>query len=103
MIAVRDVAQAHVLASTVDGAGGKRYLVGPYFASNAEVAAIARRALPEDKAALIAPAPAEEEVRPTYRVDCTPIQEIGLKFMPLEQCISDTVKSLWEIHDAEKV
>lgn len=102
--AVRDVARAHVLASTVGAKQSKRYIVSAYHISNEHVACVARKVAPEGKVSLVAPPPEQEEARTNYVLDSTPIQELGLEYMRWEQCVENTVTALWKVHDrVEKV
>ncbi|KAI1177835.1 hypothetical protein F4777DRAFT_166405 [Nemania sp. FL0916] len=94
---VRDVAQAHLRAMTVPGAGGHRfYVVGGHF-SNKRIADVLRENFP--RLADRIPAGAVDDLpSDVYRFDNSKSREIlGIEYTPLEKSVVDTATSILEL------
>ncbi|KAL8277409.1 hypothetical protein RQP46_010131 [Phenoliferia psychrophenolica] len=93
----RDVAEAHVLAATLEVAKGQRYafIEGNGF-DNSQIADIIRRHFPE-QAHRVPVAPIVEDV-PHYKTNSDKVQQqLGIKFRDFESTIIDTVRELFAI------
>jgi len=98
---VRDLALCHVKAIEEEAAENKRFFVTAGYFSNKEIAAIIRKNFPKYADKL----PSESTPGGTYPQDgiykynnkrATEI--FGMKWRSLEDCITDTVKSLQDIN-----
>ncbi|KXZ41729.1 hypothetical protein GPECTOR_302g824 [Gonium pectorale] len=88
---VRDVAAAHLLAATVPGAAGRRYIVSrSKAASSRTVTDILRTGVPELAGMPEGEPAAEEERIDSSRSEC----ELGLVYTPLQQTLVDMAVSL---------
>ena len=96
ILSVRDIAKAHVLASTLDVAKGQRYLTIAFHYSNDQAAAVIREAFP-DKASRVVQGPAKPPAE-HFKTDSSKAEkELGITWIPFETCIKDTARKLWEI------
>ncbi|CAD6577364.1 MAG: methylglyoxal reductase (NADPH-dependent) gre2 [Cyphobasidiales sp. Tagirdzhanova-0007] len=98
---VRDIAKLHVLATTLDVAKNQRYLTIAFHYSEAEVAAILRKAFPEN-ASRITPSDGKP-MGAHYDTDSSKVQrDLGIVWTAKEQSIKDTAARLWEIEASLK-
>lgn len=101
-IDVRDVATAHIKAGLeVPEAGGKRFFTTAGLFSNAKIVEIVRENFPELKEKLPGPEVKGGEL-PAERFgfdNKKTVEVLGIKWIPLEKTVVDTVKSLLA-HDA---
>ncbi|GIZ38807.1 hypothetical protein CKM354_000220800 [Cercospora kikuchii] len=98
---VRDVAQAHLKAYEKDTKKNERYLVACGTYSYADVASALRKAFPERAHKI--PDPRSAELSQHYGVDNSQSRtELGLTYIPLEQCVADTGRSLIQVEETSK-
>jgi len=92
---VRDVAMAHVKAMELPEAAGKRFFVTAGYMTNKDIADCMRRAFPELSSQL-PPEDSESDLpKDVFRYDNSrSVDILGLKYRSLEDCVTDTVKSL---------
>lgn len=93
---VRDLALCHVKAMEVEGAKNKRFFITAGYFSNKEVANIIRKDYPQLKNLPTESTPGGDYPKDgIYKYNNSrTIETLGIKFRPLEQTITDTVKSL---------
>lgn len=92
---VRDVALAHVRAIEVPEAGGQRFLVTAGHYSNKDIADIIREAYPQLESKLPPKDAPSDMPADVYGIDNSKSTGVlGLKYLPLKESVSDTVKSL---------
>lgn len=91
---VRDIANIHVLATTEDIAKGQRYLSIAGHFDNSQIVEIIARHFPEQKHRL--PKVDKVEVPEHFATDSSKVEkQLGIKWIPFEQSIVDTAKSLF--------
>ncbi|CAL2246133.1 unnamed protein product [Prunus armeniaca] len=91
---VRDVALAHILVYETPSASG-RYLCAESVLHRGDVVEILAKFFPEYPI----PTKCSDEVKPRvkpYKFSNQKLQDLGLEFTPVKQCLYDTVKSLQE-------
>lgn len=96
---VRDLALGHVLAMEKEDAGNKRFFITPGHFSTKEVVEIIRKNFPDLKDKLPSKdAPGGDYPdEGIYKIDNSRTEEVlGIKWTPLDKCITDLVKSLQE-------
>nr|QGF19012.1 cinnamoyl-CoA reductase [Prunus persica] len=91
---VRDVALAHILVYETPSASG-RYLCAESVLHRGDVVEILAKFFPEYPI----PTKCSDEVKPRvkpYKFSNQKLQDLGLEFTPVKQCLYDTVKNLQE-------
>ncbi|KAJ7514325.1 hypothetical protein O6H91_23G039300 [Diphasiastrum complanatum] len=91
---VRDVAQAHILAYETPSASG-RYVCADRVLHRGELVDLLAKLYPEYPI----PRKCSDERNPRaqpFKISNEKIQNLGLKFLPFEQCLKDSVSSLQE-------
>ncbi|XP_057967578.1 cinnamoyl-CoA reductase 1-like [Malania oleifera] len=91
---VRDVAYAHILLYETPSAAG-RYLCAESVLHRGEVVEILAKLFPEYPI----PTKCSDEVNPrkqAYKFSNQKLKDLGFEFVPVKQCLYDTVKSLQE-------
>ncbi|XP_016649097.1 PREDICTED: cinnamoyl-CoA reductase 1-like isoform X2 [Prunus mume] len=91
---VRDVALAHILVYETPSASG-RYLCGESVLHRGDVVEILAKFFPEYPI----PTKCSDEVKPRvkpYKLTTQKLQDLGVEFTPVKQCLYETVKSLQE-------
>ena len=98
---IRDIAKAHVLASTLEAAKHQRYLTVAYHYSNDEIVAILRKAFPEHISRI--PETDSKPMVEHYNTDSSKAgKDLGIIWIGIEQSITDTAARLWEIEASLK-
>ncbi|GAA5928441.1 hypothetical protein JCM1841_005674 [Sporobolomyces salmonicolor] len=98
---VRDIATLHVDATTKDVAKGQRYLCIAGHHDNSQIAAIGRKAFP-DQAHRFPDAPVSEG-NPHFKTDSSKVEkELGMKWIPFEQSVKDTLAELFAVEKSLK-
>lgn len=98
---MRDVAQAHLKAYEHDTKKNERYLVACGTYSYADVASTLRKAFPERTHKI--PDPKGAKPSEHYEVDSAKSRtELGLEYIPLEQCVADAGRSLIQVEETSK-
>ena len=93
---VRDVANIHVLATTEDIAKGQSYLSIAGHFDNSQIVEIIARHFPKQKHRL--PKVDKVEVPEHFATDSSKVEkQLGIKWIPFEQSIVDTAKSLFAL------
>ena len=96
---VRDIALAHVRAIELPEAAGKRFFITAGYMSNADIINIIRRNFPDLRKNL----PSEADTKSDMPDDIygydnkRSIEVLGLKYRSLEECVTDTIKTLQEV------
>ncbi|BFG24803.1 hypothetical protein CerSpe_110770 [Prunus speciosa] len=91
---VMDVALAHILVYETPSASG-RYLCGESVLHRGDVVEILAKFFPEYPI----PSKCSDEVNPRvkpYKLTTQKLQDLGVEFTPVKQCLYETVKSLQE-------
>ncbi|CAB4272945.1 unnamed protein product [Prunus armeniaca] len=91
---VRDVALAHIMVYETPSASG-RYLCGESVLHRGDVVEILAKLFPEYPI----PTKCSDEVKPRvkpYKLTTQKLQDLGVEFTPVKQCLYETVKSLQE-------
>lgn len=92
---VRDVALAHVRAIEVPEAGGNRFFVTNGYFTNKDVADAIREAYPDLESRLPPKDSPSDLPADIYGFDNKKsIEILGLKYRPLKETVTDTVRSL---------
>ncbi|XXH02193.1 methylglyoxal reductase (NADPH-dependent) gre2 [Hypoxylon texense] len=96
---VRDVALAHLKATTVPEAGGNRfYVVGGYF-SNKRIADVIRKSFPSLAGRLPPDDTPDDFPADVYGVDASKSKEVlGLEYTGFEKSVKDTVQSMLDLN-----
>ncbi|BGP58484.1 hypothetical protein JCM8202_001148 [Rhodotorula sphaerocarpa] len=93
---VRDIAKIHVLGATEEIAKGKRYLTVAGHFNNTQIAAVARKAFP-DQASRI-PDAEETAGQDHFKTDSSLVEkELGIAWIPFEQSVKDTLGQIFQI------
>jgi nucleoside-diphosphate-sugar epimerase len=97
-IDVRDLAEAHVRSLEVPDAAGQRFLTTAGHFSNKRIVEAIRESFPEFHDKLPPKDAADDLPKDVYGVDNSKsIKILGMKYMPLEESVRDTVQSIKEI------
>ncbi|KAI5357616.1 putative NAD(P)-binding domain superfamily [Septoria linicola] len=98
---VRNVTQAHLKAYKIDTKKNERYfIVGGTF-TNADIASSLRKAFPNKSSKV--PDPGNAKSFEHFQVDNSKSKnELHISYIPIEQCIADTGKSLLQVEEASR-
>ncbi|GAA5982782.1 hypothetical protein JCM10908_006785 [Rhodotorula pacifica] len=93
---VRDIAKIHVLGATEEIAKGKRYLTIAGHFDNTQIAAVARKAFPDQASRIpdAKPTPGAEH----FKTDSSLVEkELGIKWISFEDSVKDTLGQIFQI------
>lgn len=95
---VRDVAEAHVKALVVPGAGGGRYLLAQGIYCNQELADVARKVASAHQDRIPIGEPGKREADTHFKVDSIDTEKaLGITWRGLDECLGDLLPQLYEI------
>lgn len=95
VVDVRDVALAHVLASTLDAARGQRYVCVKHVMPWKDIVAAMRPHLPPRNQSLLPTSHSPEDRTREFHLSSAKIErELGLKFTPLDVSLKETFAEL---------